>query len=122
MSFRVPLNQRCPDMQSPDTLSPAFLTVWEFVVPESTRSRFEQVYGPAGAWAQLFLRDPAYLGTELLHDLQTPGRYLTLDRWASEAAYQAFRGRFCDAYAALDRECEALTERETRVGSFTTFP
>ena len=58
-----------------------FLVVWECKARSGEERRFENIYGPAGAWAKLFARDPGYLRTELHHDLQQPSRYLTLDYW-----------------------------------------
>lgn len=67
---------------------------------------------------QLFRRDPAYLGTELFRDVADPARYLTLDRWTDRAAHDAFRQGAADAYAALDRQGDALTLEEGEIGSF----
>ena len=94
------------------------VTLWEFQVKPDSISAFEKIYGPDGAWAQLFRKSPNYLGTELLRDLDHPGHYLALDRWTSREALQHFKQQHHSAYAALDLECEALTERETRLGDF----
>ena len=53
-------------------------------------AEFEQVYGPEGEWAQFFRTGRGYVGTELLRDLETPGRYVVIDRWESAEAYNAF--------------------------------
>ena len=95
-----------------------FVVVWEFRVTPGLRGRFEQVYGPTGAWARLFERDSAYRGTKLIRDVKEAGRYLTVDSWASEEAYDAFKQTHADAYHVLDTECESLTERETEIGRF----
>ncbi|HEX4954067.1 MAG TPA: AAA family ATPase [Thermoanaerobaculia bacterium] len=96
-----------------------FSYVWEFEVPPAHSAEFERHYGPAGTWARLFHQAAGYLGTLLLRDLTTPGRYLTVDRWRSEAAYRAFRQRFAQEYEDLDRRCEHLTTSERQLGSFT---
>ena len=100
-------------------MAESFVYVWEFVVDDARRVEFERHYGPRGTWAALFARAHGYLGTELLRDETTPGRYLTLDRWSSASAYRAFREQSAAAYAALDEECEALTRSERALGSFT---
>ena len=41
---------------------------------------FEEAYGPDGEWAQFFRQGDGYIGTELLHDVEEPGRYLVIDR------------------------------------------
>jgi hypothetical protein len=43
---------------------------------------------------------------------------MTLDRWRSEADFEAFRLQAGEAYRVLDERCEALTSREERVGAF----
>jgi heme-degrading monooxygenase HmoA len=96
-----------------------FVVIWQFEVAEERVAAFEAAYRPDGAWAQLFRSSAEYLGTELLRDAYVPGLYLTIDRWASEEAFRAFRREQDAAYERLDRECDALTARETRVGAYT---
>lgn len=94
-----------------------FLVLWEFEVKPGTEIRFESVYGPGGGWARLFVQFPAYRETRLLRDIHRPGFYLTLDRWESREAYEAFRQSHAGEYAALDAECEQLTLRERHIAS-----
>ena len=96
-----------------------FVVVWQFEIAEDKVSAFEAAYGPDGTWAHLFRTSPDYLGTELLRDAYIPGAYLTIDRWASEEAFRAFRKDHDHGYETLDRACDALTSRETRIGAFT---
>jgi heme-degrading monooxygenase HmoA len=96
-----------------------FVVVWQFEIAEEKVVAFEAAYGPEGAWAQLFRTSPDYMGTELLRDAYVPGAYLTIDRWASEAAFRAFRKDHDADYEALDRSCDALTSSETRIGAYT---
>jgi heme-degrading monooxygenase HmoA len=96
-----------------------FVVVWQFEVVEEKARAFEAAYGPGGEWSQLFGQSAQYLGTELLRDAYVPGAYLTIDRWASEDAFRAFRRDHDAKYEALDRACDALTGRETRVGAYT---
>ncbi len=95
-----------------------FVVVWQFEVAEEKVAAFEAAYGPEGNWAQLFRKSPEYLGTELLRDAYVSGSYLTIDRWKSEGAFRAFRKDNDAAYVELDRSCDALTSRETRVGAY----
>ena len=62
---------------------------------------------------------PSYQGTELLRDAYVPGAYLTIDRWSSEEDFRAFRKDHDQQYETLDRACDALTSRETRIGAYT---
>jgi len=95
-----------------------FVVVWQFEIAEEKIAAFETAYGPEGNWAQLFRSSPEYLGTELLRDAYMSGSYLTIDRWKSEDAFRAFRKDHDTAYEELDRACDALTQRETRVGAY----
>jgi heme-degrading monooxygenase HmoA len=99
-----------------------FVVVWQFEIVEEKIAAFEASYGPAGAWAQLFRTSPQYIGTELLRDAYIPGAYLTIDRWASEEDFRAFRREHDPEYESLDRACDALTSRETRIGAFIVDP
>lgn len=96
-----------------------FVVVWQFEVAEDKVPAFEATYGSEGSWAQLFRTSPNYLGTELLRDAYIPGAYLTVDRWTSEDDFRAFRRDHDAEYETLDRTCDALTARETRIGAYT---
>lgn len=96
-----------------------FIVVWQFEIAEENIAAFEAAYGADGEWARLFRGSPHYHGTELLRDAYIPANYLTIDRWTSEEAYRDFRRDHDAAYEALDRKCDPLTSRETRIGAFT---
>jgi len=96
-----------------------FVVVWQFEIAEDKIADFESAYSPDGSWARLFRTSPSYLGTELLRDAYAPGFYLTIDRWKSEDDFRAFRREHDQDYEALDRSCDALTSRETRIGAYT---
>lgn len=95
-----------------------FTTIWEFHINPKARSQFERIYGPEGDWAQLFRRSSDYRGTTLLHDTNEPERYLTLDHWTSRESLHQFKREHHADYAALDKECERLTEKESFIGDF----
>ena len=92
--------------------------LWEFLVQPARQAEFERHYAPDGSWVALFRQAPGYLGTQLLHDRSNRLRYVTIDRWTDIEAYRAFRTRFAEAYAALDRQCEGLTTREAPLGEY----
>jgi heme-degrading monooxygenase HmoA len=92
--------------------------VWEFTVRGDKVAEFEKLYSATGSWAVLFCGKSGFLGTTLLRDTQTPHRYLTVDRWDSIASHQIMRERFAKEYAAMDLDCEALTESERQIGVF----
>jgi hypothetical protein len=95
------------------------LIVWAFEPRAGREPEFERAYAVDGDWARLFTRSPDYHGTEMLRHVAGRG-YLTIDRWTSVAAFEAFRDRWQAEYEALDRYCEELTEREALVGRFET--
>jgi heme-degrading monooxygenase HmoA len=95
-----------------------YVVVWAFRPRPGREVEFEQAYSPRGRWAALFREAPGYLGTDLLRAADGSGRYLTVDRWQSQSAYAAFGTSHRDAYEALDRACEALTDSEEWLGDF----
>ena len=44
--------------------------VFRYEVRDPARS--SEVYGPEGEWAQFFRSGDGYIGTELLHDVESP--------------------------------------------------
>jgi heme-degrading monooxygenase HmoA len=97
-----------------------YVILWQFRPAVGRESEFERAYGPSGGWARLFGREDGYLGTELLLRRSEDGsrEYLTLDRWASRGAYEAFRDHRSGEYGRLDRRLEGLTEEEALLGAF----
>jgi heme-degrading monooxygenase HmoA len=96
-----------------------FIIVWQFEIAEEKIAAFEAAYGPDGPWAQLFRKSPDYKGTELLRNTYEAGKYLTIDRWASEDAFRIFRKQHDAEYEALDRSSDVLVTRETRIGTYS---
>jgi heme-degrading monooxygenase HmoA len=81
-------------------------------------AEFERVYGPEGEWAAFFAGGAGYLGTELLRDVEAPGRYLVIDRWASRDAYRAFVEEHRDEYMRRVDETVFHYDQELRLGTF----
>jgi len=79
---------------------------------------FERVYGADGEWACFFRQGAGYIGTELLRDVELPGRYLVIDRWESADAYNAFAAEHRDEYMRRVDETRFLYEQELRFGTF----
>jgi heme-degrading monooxygenase HmoA len=95
---------------------PGCVAIWQFRVRPECAAEFERVYGPHGAWAELFRDAPGWLGTQLLRDRSDPGRYLTIDSWTSAEAWEILRSARAAEYEALDARCERLTLEELEVG------
>jgi heme-degrading monooxygenase HmoA len=79
---------------------------------------FERAYGPSGEWAEFFRRGKGYIGTELLRDLEIPGRYLVIDRWDSIDLYNAFVHEYRDEYMRRVDETAHHYDQELRFGTF----
>jgi heme-degrading monooxygenase HmoA len=95
-----------------------YLIAWEFRPKPGVESRFEDVYGTRGIWANFFMQGEGFIGTELNRDLKDPRRYLTLDLWVSKEAYDKFQAEHLAEYRTIDARCEQLTEHETELGRF----
>ena len=80
--------------------------------------QFERVYGPEGEWAEFFRQGQGYIGTELLHDVEEPDRYLVIDRWESADAYNAFLAGNQDEYLRRSDENRFHYVQELRFGTF----
>ena len=95
-----------------------FLVLWEYEVKSGSEKQFEDVYGPAGAWARLFRTDSHYRETRLLRDPFRSNVYLTLDFWTSRNSYEKFLATHKVEYQAIDALGESLTASERRVGAY----
>jgi heme-degrading monooxygenase HmoA len=95
-----------------------FAILWTYDVRPGAEAAFEKVYGPSGEWVALFQQAEGYLGTELLRAAHVSLRYLTIDRWESQAAYKRFRTMYAREYEVVDRACEGLTDAEMPLGEF----
>jgi len=99
----------------------AYIVMWEFLTKPGEEASFEHAYGPDGDWVQLFRRDPRYMRTDLMRDIENPRRYFTLDYWQSQEAYDEFRAQHEQEYKRIDAHCEEVTESEQLIGKFITI-
>jgi len=79
---------------------------------------FERAYGTHGEWSEFFRQSRGYIGTELLRDVELPGRYLVIDRWESADAYNAFAADQRDEYMRRVDDTRFFYEQELRFGTF----
>jgi heme-degrading monooxygenase HmoA len=79
---------------------------------------FENVYGPEGEWSRFFRAGRGYIGTELLRDVEIPGRYLVVDRWESTEAYNEFVAANREEYVRRVDETAFHHASELRLGTF----
>ena len=89
--------------------------IWQYDVVFGQETQFERFYGPTGSWAQLFARSADHLGTELYRAVGQPGRYLTVDRFTSTAAWRQVLEEHGEDYDALDSRCAELTTSELEI-------
>lgn len=92
-----------------------FVRVWEYRARPECVDAFERAYGAEGDWAQLFAREPGFIGTALFRDAADDLTFLTVDRWLDEESWTQFLTRRRDEYEALDGRFEALTLDEKNV-------
>jgi heme-degrading monooxygenase HmoA len=99
-----------------------FVVLWMFEAKAGAEEDFVRAFGPEGDWAQLFRRSGggAYLDTQLVRDIEIARRFVTIDRWASRAAFDAFKAAARADYDALDARCRQLTRSERLIGHFET--
>ena len=93
-----------------------FIYIWAYRVPPEKVDEFRRLYGPEGAWVRLFRQAPGYVDTDLYRDRNDGDRYVTIDRWESEEAFENFRASFAEEFERLDRDGEHLTLEETPLG------
>ena len=92
--------------------------VWKFRPPEGHERAFADAYAGDGVWARLFGQAAGFVGTSLLRPTETGGWWLTMDRWATEADFQAFQRDFGQAYRNLDRKLKGVAGDEEFIGTF----
>jgi heme-degrading monooxygenase HmoA len=98
-----------------------FAYIWAYRVSPDRLGEFQALYGPAGAWVELFGLAAGYVDTELLRDRSEPSRFITIDRWESEEAFVHFRASFSEEFDRLDGLGRMLTVEETPLGEFTSI-
>jgi heme-degrading monooxygenase HmoA len=89
-------------------MSAVHVRIFEYDVAPAQADGFAAAYGAEGDWARLFARGHGYLGTELFRCVPAGSRWITVDRWTDEAAWQAFLDAWGTEYAALDRRLHGL--------------
>jgi heme-degrading monooxygenase HmoA len=99
-----------------DTDSRVIALVFSYEVRDT--EAFEQAYGPDGEWAQFFRQGNGFIGTELLRDVESPGRYLVIDRWESAEVYNSFTVAHRDEYMRRVDDTRFHYDQELRFGTF----
>jgi heme-degrading monooxygenase HmoA len=102
-------------MTSKTLIRMSFAAVFAYEVEPESWTAFEAAYGPDGEWARFFRGADGYLGTELL---RSAGSYLVIDRWRSDALYDAFLAAAGDKYRRRNEAARQLWTREQVLGTF----
>lgn len=97
-----------------------FVVIWQYDVRPGREAEFAALYGDGGAWAALFREHDGHLGTQLLRDEDAAERFLTIDRWTSQAAYERFLTSAQPRYAQIDALGDALTLAERCIGRYAS--
>ena len=105
-------------LQRPPRARRAALISLVFSYDAADPGEFERAYGPEGEWAAFFRGARGYVGTELLRDLELPGRYLVVDRWESREVYNDFVAAHREEYMRRVDETAFYHDHELRLGSF----
>ena len=92
--------------------------VWSYVVRPEYLPAFRTAYGPDGDWVRFFRRDPGYIRTNFLGDLDNPTRFMAIDFLTSREACLSFRERFGGEFEALDKSFGQFTVEEIHFGDF----
>ena|SRR3990167_3249213 len=95
-----------------------YIYIWRFHVKEDNKKEFENLYGSCGTWVKLFEKDPTYIKTRLLHNIQDSNHYITIDYWATKEAYKLFCANNKKEFNEIDKQGEKLTEKEEFLGEF----
>ncbi len=95
--------------------------LWEYRVRKDRIREFEEHYRGDGTWERFFRGGRGFRETRLLHDRETPGRYMTIDVWDDLPSYRAFSETNAEKYKEIDRRCEEFTEEERCLGYFETL-
>jgi hypothetical protein len=92
--------------------------VYEVMTQPGAGGRFELVFGPGGAWSDLFSDCPGFRGTTVLRDIADPRRYMIVDLWDSEVDRERAISEQQDAYLALEADLDAWTTTRRDLGTF----
>jgi heme-degrading monooxygenase HmoA len=89
-----------------------------FTYEATDSAEFERAYGADGDWARFFATGSGFIGTELLRDVEAPGRYVVVDRWETRDAYNEFVAANRDEYMRRVDDAVFHHTQELRLGTF----
>ena len=90
--------------------------VFTYEVTDS--AEFERAYGAEGEWARFFRTGQGFVGTEILRDVESPGRYIVVDRWETRESYNEFVAANRAEFTRRVDETTFRYAQELRLGTF----
>lgn len=98
-----------------------YLYIWEYEADPESKDEFVRYYNSDGVWVQLFKRSKGYVGTELLQDIKSENRFVTIDTWNSKGSRDEFMKEYASEYDSLDKKCAEFTVKENMIGAFESI-
>ena len=95
--------------------------VWEFIVKDGAQGKFELVFGPGGAWGNLYAPCLGFRGTTVMRDTGDPRRYLAVEVWDTEVQRDASHVGNKTQAAVLETTLDQLTVSRTEIGTFSVL-
>lgn len=97
-----------------------YFIVWEYEVPKTDQSKFEEEYSRSGSWFKLFEPCGDFLGHELIKNTSGP-TYILIDKWIDKNSYEAFVKSVQPEYDNLNEISKSLYSTEKLIGTFNTL-
>ena len=97
-----------------------YQVLWRYKVKPEYIAAFLKIYDSSGEWAQLFVKSPNFIKTELFYETNAIQFFITVDHWKSKNAYQEFYKKYKKEIDRLDALGNQMTIREERIGEFIT--
>ena len=95
-----------------------FQTIWQYDVFEKENINFIKAYKSDGDWVHLFKKADGFIETELIHDIEHPTKFITIDKWRTKESYYQFKAMFKSDYLKMDKQFEDFSKSEIHIGYF----
>lgn len=95
-----------------------YTILWKYRVLVENQNRFEQEYGPDGAWCKLFSSSQYYLKSILSKSDNSNDTYVLMDVWIDKNSYECFLKESKSSYKDLSLKFQNLYETEEKIGSY----
>ena len=92
--------------------------VWEFNIKDHNLGHFELIFGPGGAWSNLFGSCSGFRGATVLRDTSEKKRYLLVEVWDTEDKRKTCQDESGALYNALWTTLKQYSESIAEMGSF----